>query len=233
MATPRRNTNRLASLLMGLLLACLLTASAGWAWDGDWTQGRSGYGNDIFEDTGRSDGQSGTDPPQKFWKADPRDYANVDPEELHDYFDKRKHRDYVPYALARVEQALRYQNFTLPKGYYLIKPGDANDGSPLVTLDTTRGKVDSLQSPAESGSPPSQPGNRPASLSKRVAFYQSFVIIRQGKVLGVVPVHRMTPYKPPREVKVPRQALAWVAWENRRPVLKFYYKKWLYETDFQ
>ncbi|WP_303673267.1 hypothetical protein [Vampirovibrio chlorellavorus] len=226
MATPRQNTNRLASLLVGLVLTSLLTVTVGWAWDGDWTQGRSGYGNDIFEDTGRSDGQAGTDPPQKFWKADPRDHANVDPEELHDYFDKRKNRDYVPYALARVEQALRYQNFILPKGYYLIKPGDANDGSPLVTMG-------SLQTPTENSSAPSQPGDRPASLSKRVAFYQSFVIIRQGKVLGVVPVHRMTPYKPPRDAKIPRRALAWVAWENRRPVLKFYYKKWLYETDFQ
>ncbi len=226
MARRRNSLHHFAGRFVALLLGVLLTTTGGWAWDGNWTQGRSGYGNDIFEDTGRSDGQAGTDPPQKFWKADPRDYANVDPEELHDYFDKRKNRDYVPYALTRVEQALQYQNFTLPKGYYLIKPGDANEGSPLVTMG-------SLQSPTENGSTTTQPGSRPTSLSKRVAFYQSFVIIRQGKVLGVVPVHRMSPYKPPKEVKVPRQALAWVAWENRRPVLKFYYKKWLYETDFQ
>lgn len=227
MARPQQHgLKRFAGQFAALLLGVLLTTTWGWAWDGNWTQGRSGYGNDIFEDTGRSDGQAGTDPPQKFWKADPRDYANVDPEELHDYFDKRKNRDYVPYALARVEQALHYQNFTLPKGYYLIKPGDANEGSPLVSIGN-------LQTPAENNSTSAQPGNRPSSLSKRVAFYQSFVIIRQGKVLGVVPVHRMSPYKPPKEVKAPRQALAWVAWENRRPVLKFYYKKWLYETDFQ
>ncbi len=229
MVRPQNSIHCLAGLFAALVLGVLLPPTGGWAWDGDWTQGRSGYGNDIFEDTGRSDGQAGTDPPQKFWKADPRDHANVDPEELHDYFDKRKNRDYVPYALARVEQALRYQNFILPKGYYLIKPGDANEGSPLVTISSLQTPVENSSAPAQ----PVQPGNRPASLSKRVAFYQSFVIIRQGKVLGVVPVHRMTPYKPPREVKAPRQALAWVAWENRRPVLKFYYKKWLYETDFQ
>jgi hypothetical protein len=210
-----------------------------WAWDGKWTRAKTGNLNDIFDDPGRSQGKAGTDPPQKFWIAGPRDYVDVDPEELDDYFD-RKNKDYSPYALARIEQTLHYQKLTLPKGYYLIKPGHPKNGSIKVNLETLNEYGPSLKETEDDtkNQNPTTPTEarktfRLPGLSAKAPVYQTFVIIRQGRVVGVVPIHRMGTYSPPKAQKIPRHALAWVEWEERRPVLKFYYQKWLYETEFQ
>lgn len=253
---------RLLVILLSSIV--LLNPSLGWAWDGKWTQAKSGNGADLFDDPGRSQGKAGTDPPQKFWMSGPRDYVDVDSDELTDYFN-RKNKDYSPYALARIEQTLHFQKLTLPKGYYLIKPGQLKNGSIKVNLETLSeygpspqeikaqtSQPDSLP-PLETHvdaeetsktrkstgdqSPPTPPvagttGSLPNSKPK-APVYQTFVIIRQGRVVGVVPIHRMVSYIPPKKQKIPRHALAWVEWENRRPVLKFYHRKWVYETEFQ
>jgi hypothetical protein len=250
-------------LVIALSSIVLLSPSFGWTWDGQWTQAQSGNGADLFDDPGRSQGKAGTSPPQKFWMAGPRDYVDVDPDELVDYFDRRN-KDYSPYALARIEQTLHYQGLTLPKGYYLIKPGQLKNGSIKANLETLSEYGPSPQETAqpqefvslppletdlkteesekagnnkENQSPTIPPAAsttiRPPGLSAKVPVYQTFVIIRQGRVVGVVPIHRMATYLPPKKPKIPRHALAWVEWEDRRPVLKFYYRKWVYETQFQ
>ncbi|WP_373532127.1 hypothetical protein [Vampirovibrio sp.] len=250
---------RLLAIAFLSVALTLINPARGWAWDGKWTKAKSGNAEDLFDDPGRSQGKAGTDPPQKFWMAGPRDYVDVDPEELSDYFD-RKNKDYTPYALVRVEQTLHYQNLHLPKGYYLIKPGDGMDGSikanietlddygpkppqavppvttsPLPPLETeVETEIENTENPPAALPPTSLPTrSRPQGLSARVPVYQTLVIIRQGRVVGVVPVHRMSTYRPTQKQKIPRHALAWVEWEERRPILKFYDKKWVYETEFQ
>lgn len=240
----------LVFLLMGLLA---LTQPVSLAWDGNWTDASSGRGA-LFDDPERSDTKAGTDPPQKFWIPDRRDYRDIDPEELSDYFNRRN-KDYAPYALARVIQALHYGDLVIPKGYYLIKPGDETDGSPRVNLktlspSTTPAELDEAEAPAshlppiqdESAQAPAQPlvmANAPVQKAnpKRKRSeplpYQTFVILKQGKVIGVVPIHHIQEYRPAGKEKLPRRALAWMEWEARRPMLKFYYHHWVYTSEFQ
>lgn len=232
------------------------------AWDGDWTQARSGRVG-MFDDPTSSDGKAGTDPPQKYYTANPRDYVDVDPEELDDYFN-RYNKEYSPYALVRITQNIRYNNVFIPKGYYLIKPGDVNDGSPRVSLKNvapptelvapnsvpigrlaaTRPVMDEIPAvdtetlppmpspqPVEPSLPP--PGATGNTLKSGEPVHQVFVIKKLGKVVAVVPINRMEVYKPKRKDHIPKQALAWLEMENRRPVLKFYYRKRLYSTEFQ
>jgi hypothetical protein len=247
------------------LLGLFMPISLVWAWDGDWTQAQSGKG-DIFDDPDSSQGKAGTDPPQKYLTPNPRDFADVDPEELDDYFDRYK-KEYAPYALARIYQDLHYNDRIIPKGYYLIKPGDTNDGSPRVNMKTlyppptsqtipVMQPSNSLPALADADQPATwdntmrpSPGQTPSSGSPKVTpdpnasgaqkidpkdpVYQVFVLKRNGKVMAVVPIHRMETYKPPRKEKIPKHALAWVEMEDRHPVLKFYYKKRVYCTDFQ
>lgn len=248
----------LVFLLFGLFFA--ITALPGWAWDGDWTHAKSGRAWDIFDDPDNSQGKGGTDPPQNFWIPGPLDYADIDPEYLRDNFD-RKNRHYTPYALARIEANLHYNGLTIPKGYYLIKPGDElTDGSTNMNLRNldTYGPVPADPSTPQTASqslPPleteveeEEPTPKPVSssttqtptatpeqlaLDSDIPVYKVFVLLKSGKVVGVVPVHRMQKYQRQKKEKLPRQAVAWVEFEERRPVLKFYYKKWVYETEFQ
>lgn len=252
-------------VLIASLILWSSLMSVGWAWDDDWTQARSGTVG-LFDDPDSSQGKAGTDPPQKYYTPNPRDYIDVDPEELTDYFN-RYHKDYTPYALARITQNLRYNNIVIPKGYYLIKPGDINDGSPKINMRTLQPTMPELVAPnavpigriraqypiadeipavdtqelpeltplPETSEPLEQP--TPLVTQNQVKsdepVYQVFVIKKSGKVIAVVPIHRMEAYKPKRKDHIPRHALAWVEMENRRPVLKFYYQKRLYSTEFQ
>lgn len=258
----RLSLSALLAVVLGVAMASGLSA---WAWDGRWTQAVSGDG--IFNDPGSSQGDAGTpERPQTFFTPPPRDYVDVDPEELSDYFDRRN-RHYSPYALARIEQNIRYQGIVIPKGYYVIKPGDTNDGSPRINFNTTVTTSNtqnqtlppisssqatfSLENEPEPAAPSATaPSGNPPTTSTPVSLtppekrqpglqvgnpdtYRIFVIKRLGKVIAVVPIHRMESYKPSRKEKLPKHALAWVEMENRHPVLKFYYKKRVYATDFQ
>ena len=234
------------------MAVCSLTLSNhALAWDGDWTQAESGRVG-LFDDPGSTQGQSGVpDPPQKFYTPAPVDYAEVDPEELNDYFNRRD-KNYSPYALARITQTLHYSQRAIPAGYYLIKPGDRHDGSALVNLDTLNGP-----SPAETGlipvsnqtnhsssvvspalSPqgainPVKPVGKGSKTQVNPPIYETLVIKRQGKVVLVVPIHRRQIYIPARKDKIPARSLAWVEDEGGHPVLKFYARPWIYSTDFQ
>lgn len=251
-------------VVFSLSIGSWLSLSSAWAWDGDWTEARSGQVG-LFDDPDSTQSKAGTDPPQKFLTPNPRDYADVDPEELDDYY-HRYNKDYSPYALARITQDLRYNNQVIPKGYYLVKPGGMNAGSPRINMATLNAKeaaqaganataganVGSAQqlpaltttetvtpatwhqpiqpSAGQTPAPPSQPALK---TNRNAPVYQVFVLKRQGKVIGVVPINRMESYQPPRDQKIPKQALAWIEIEDRHPVLKFYFKKWVYCTDFQ
>jgi hypothetical protein len=229
-----------------------------WAWDGNWTDASSGRVG-LYDNPGSTDGQAGTDPPQKYYTASPRDYAEVDPDELNDYF-HRRNKDYTPYALARITQDIHYNSWVIPKGYYLIKPGDAEDGSPQVNLGMLNGPqpsyapkamipiangpiISPMPSPDPDMSTPNpMPDPNPGSgahasikpqANPKKKVYEVLVIKRQGKVIAVVPIHRKQSYYPAHKEKIPSKALAWVEEEDRHPVLKFYYHHWIYSTDFQ
>jgi hypothetical protein len=224
-----------------LILSDLIFPAAQ-AWDGEWTDAESGR-TGLFEDPGSTHGQAGTDPPQKYYTPAPRDYADVDPEELNDYF-QRWDKDYSPYALARITQDLHYRQFVLPKGYYLIKPGDIQDGSPHVKLKDLEPAIAESQPLPEvededaakltgKKQSPKKPSKKSNETTLHHSAYQVLVIKRQGKVIVVVPIHRRQFYRPAYHDKIPNHALAWVEEEDRHPVLKFYFHNWLYATDFQ
>lgn len=235
--------------LSGLVLAGCTVGSLAWAWDENWTQARSGRVG-LYDNPGSTDGQAGTDPPQKYFTSSPRDYADTDPEELDDYY-HRYRKDYTPYALARITQDIHYNSWVIPKGYYLIKPGEAEDGSAQVNLEMLNGPQPNYASNAIipiSNSPLATPASAqstvmpkaspstPASTTKanpKKKVYEVLLIKRQGKVIAVVPIHRKQIYNPSRKEKIPNKALAWVDQEDRHPVLKFYYHHWIYSTDFQ
>lgn len=128
------------SCLMSFLLCLVLVwleFETVFAWDGDWTTGVSGDNALFYYDEDSTQNKAGTDPPQKYFQPVPRDFADVDPDELTDYFD-RYNREYAPYALLRVTRPLEYPNSQpLRVGYYLIKLGAWGAGSPNLHLDAT------------------------------------------------------------------------------------------------
>jgi hypothetical protein len=133
----RWNSTGIAAVRLFVLMVGLLLCPQVLGWDGDWTDARSGR-TGTFDNPGSTEKTAGTDPPQKYYTAAPRDYIEVDPEEIDDYF-HRRNKNYTPYALARITQDLHYNLLTVPKGYYLIKPGDPEDGSPRVKLENLNG----------------------------------------------------------------------------------------------
>lgn len=142
-------------LLSGVSLCLLGSVSSTYAWDGNWTDAQSG--TNYINDPDSSHGKPGTsEAPQRFFTTPDRDYNDVDPEELDDYFGKGNH-EYVPYALARITQTLHYGNTTVPVGYYLIKPGNLRAGSPHKNALGTAPQ--NVSTPAANNAPdnPSQP----------------------------------------------------------------------------
>lgn len=214
---PMLSSMRHARTLLGPGLLITLMTMAGMtakAWDGTWTNAVTG--EDVIYDDQNSQGKSGVpEAPQTFFIPPVPDFADIDIEELSDYGKK----EYSPHALARINYELRYDDIRIPKGYYLIKPGDPTDGSERVHLNSPTART--LQ-----GSPAPESGTAPV--------YRTFVIKRLGKVVAVLPIHRMEVYNPRKhKQKVPKHALAWVEIEERHPVLKFYHHKRIYSTDFQ
>ncbi len=130
--------------LWGFLLLTTLVQPVGLAWDGDWTDASSGR-VELYDNPGSTEKQAGSDPPQKYYTAAPRDYDEVDPRELDDYY-HRFNKNYTPYALVRITQDLHYNSWVIPKGYYLVKPGEVQEGSPQVNLQSLSGPQPSYAS---------------------------------------------------------------------------------------
>lgn len=219
-----------------LLVISLLLLSQGiaLAWDGKWTDGKSGQ--DYIYDKEDSTGKAGSDPPQTFPAPPLRDYANVDPEELDDY---KRHKDYTPYALLRIPQALHYEGTVIPSGYYQVKAGNWGGGSLNHSLNTpVSGSLSNPANTARVYQNPSAASNTQASpqaTDPHFPMQRVFVIKHLGNVVAVVPIHQIKPYNPKKQdkIKVRRHALAWIEMEDRQPVLKFYNHHWLYITHFQ
>lgn len=212
------------SICFSLLLVLLFQGNWAFSWDGDWTDGKSGQ--DYIYDKENSTGKAGSDPPQTFLKPSDRDYLNVDGKELDDYFKQRHHKDYTPYAVLRLPHAIRYQGMTIQAGYYHLKIGGWNEGSPIKTLQTPPPQ------PALS-LPPPKPGAKPANPPKKLPMQQVFIFKDHGNVIAVMPIQRVSIYKPKRKDKVPKCSLAWLEEENRQSVIKYYDKHWLFSTTLE
>jgi hypothetical protein len=222
---------------LGVLAGCLMPLS--WGWDGQWTDAKSGQ--DYIYDPQNSTGKAGSDPPQTFLTPPPRDYLNVDPKELDDYFAQRK-KDYSPYALLRLTQTLRYGNTSIPPGYYQVKIGLWGEGSPMRNLPAPPAV---LRPPVSKASAPSDAEQAASGAEKakssqplkpipplKLPQQRVFIFKQLGNVVAVVPIHQVTIYKPGRKEKAPRHSLAWLEMENRQPILKYYAKPWLFSTAF-
>ncbi len=190
------------------------------AWDGRWTRAVSGEWPLV--DPGSSEGKTGIkEHPQTFFIPPPRDFADVDPEEM----DEAAGRMYTPYSAVRFTQDLSYLNKQIPQGFYQVKLGQWNDGSPNVNLSTqgfTGGQQPQLAAP----------------VSQKT--YQVFVLKKLGKVIAVVPIASVEKYQADRKfknlfgLKPSRDSYSWIDYDAQglamQPVLKFYYKKKIYAT---
>jgi hypothetical protein len=208
---------------LSLFLVLLCQGNGAYGWDGDWTDGKSGQ--DYIYDKDNSTGKAGSDPPQTFLTPSDRDYLNVDGKELDDYFKQRK-KDYTPYAVLRLHQAIRYEGIIIKPGYYQVKIGGWSEGSPSKTLQTPPPQP-------ELSLPPPKPGAKPAEPPKKLPTQQVFIFKDHGNVIAVIPIQKMSIYKPKRKDKVPKFSLAWLEEENRQPVIKYYDKHWLFSTTFE
>lgn len=205
------------------IIACLLLAGSAFAWDGRWTEAPSGsYPLPEVNDKARNiETDAGTDErPQTYnTTLPPRDYANVDPEEIIEAGGK----DYSPYALVRMTQDFRINGKVYKKGYYHIKAGQWGDGS-LNTQPLSNQLI-----AAHNALPPA---NGDEEQKKEKHPLDVFLLKQNGNVLTVIPIHGKQAYQKQKGEKLPGRnaSLAWMEYEGPRPVLKFYYKKTVYFT---
>lgn len=321
------------------LAYCLSLSPNSNAWDGNWIDAPSG---DYLYDSEDSTGKAGFSPdPQTYFEAAPRKFEDVDPEELSEYFGKHRRPDYSPYALLRLTQTLHYgADITLPLGYYLVKAGDAGDGSPKAhdpngasgdkTLQQTGPNKPTGGSPRggssiDAGDYPdltgmlaiediSQSSTMPEQLAealksspldelpvleghhllmsdapeinhsllaasgaafddfpiamadkkppktkritgplrkilppiltdpyapdprseKHAKMPRVFIFKKMGRVVAVIPIHRVQRYVPADNGKIPPHPLIWLdSTTERRPILKFYDRNYLFSSDFE
>jgi hypothetical protein len=228
----RANPHRLLILTCSLVLLCFLGWISGAGadkkfnfWDGDWTDGSSGTENDLG-DKDDTTGKSGNDPPQWFFIPSPRQFKDVDPEDL----SEQRGRDYTPYAMARLISDVRLQDKkVLKKGYYQVKLGQLNDGSQANHLDDPQRQQATILAGASIVS------NRKKSSYQQLqrgTLPQTLVMKQLGKVIVVFPISRREPWRKEKGDKrrYPKP-LAGVVQENRRPVLKYFDGKMIYSSD--
>lgn len=189
-------------------------------WDNNLIDADSGVEFNL-QDPNSSEDKSGIkkDLPQTFFIPPPRQFDDVDPEEL----DEQAGKDYTPHALVQVRSNIRYRNVVLKKGYYQVKLGQIQDGSPNSRLHPQ----DAYLAAAATGM------THPASTQHYSRKYfestpSVFVLKQLGKVIAVLPITRVTAYQAPKGEKPPKKPVAVIEYENNQPVMKVYYKKNLY-----
>jgi hypothetical protein len=196
------------TVLMGWPSASLLPALAQQAkgiWDDHGTNAKSGVEGTLL-DPGSTEGQSGVKPPpQTYFIPPPRQYEEVDPEEIRE----TKKRDYTPYALAQLPQTITYRGKLIPKGYYQIKLGFRNEGSPKTNLNET-----------------------PTLSPEEQETIRRVLILKQlGKVVAVIPVQRFQVLDLSRkEKKKFKKPTAGLVYEDHAPVLQYRLKDEVYST---
>ena len=192
------------------LMTAMLALGTAHAWDGEWTRAKSG--EYPAYDPGDKTGNAGTDErPQTFYIPPAREFDNVDPEELY-----RSVSDYSPHAMAQFTRNVSVGGKPLNKGYYLVRLGQANDGSPR----TNQGAF----------VPVSYEERKERKKADKDAGFDLFVIYRVGTVAAVCPIQERQAYVKQKGDKLPKNPVAWIELENDQPVLKFYYKKTIYTS---
>jgi hypothetical protein len=186
-------------------------------WDNNLTQGRSGVEGDLGDEK-NSDWKSGLKTPNTWFFIPPkRQFADVDLDEV----GAEKAYRYATDPVVLLNQTVRVQGRWIPKGYYQVKLGDANDGSLNVQLASTAQAMPQMIQPVQAGGR-NQPLPQPPAFS-------TFVFKKLGKVVAVVPISTVAPFTPPKKEKRKyKQPVAMVELENQVPVLKIYYKQMVY-----
>ncbi len=142
-----------------VILCLLIIGNPVFAWDGDWTEGQSGVEPNLY-DEGNSDTKSGLDGKYEFFYIPPvPQWEQVDWEELQDNRKGNK----SPYVILQIPQPVKFRGQWLTKGYYLVKIGDSNDGSPSFLA------------------PPNQRWNR------------TLILKQYGTVKAVLPITQIAP----------------------------------------
>lgn len=193
-------------------------------WNGEWTDATDGY-HYSHPDPGSSEGKSGNKPqdkPQHYWIPDPRQWADIDPQQLKDY----QGYHYSPYAQLQVWQPLIYGPWKLEKGYYQIRLGQRTDGSSATRLQPTDEARIATGTTASSSLPASIDSSQRQSTRRHRATpppYEVLLIYKLGKVRAVVPVTSVRPLtlEEQRAVKAAQKARGqrrWGATEGNPPV---------------
>jgi hypothetical protein len=221
-----------ALILAGMLGIACLTANAQEGlygddqrgiWDGNGTEAKSGVEGELF-DPGNTDGQSGVKSnPRNFWIPPVPQHEVVDPDELDDNAGK----DYSPYALAQFGGKFSYQGTAIPKGYYHLKLGRVDAGSPKTHLP---GQAPQKSIPDDLDKKQRKALEKQLKKEKKAGNYNSFVLKQLGKVIAVIPIERREAYEPPEGEKPPKRPMARIVYEEHRPVLKVVYGKSVYST---
>ncbi|MEM0951158.1 MAG: hypothetical protein AAGI66_03330 [Cyanobacteria bacterium P01_H01_bin.74] len=227
--------------LISFIVIILAGASnTAYAWDGDWTDAASGDNARLFYDEKSSLGKAGTTPPQKYLKPIERDYKDIDPNALTDYFEHNS-KIYTPYALARISSPIQYDGKfkPLPVGYYLIKLGYWGDGSINKTRYKSTSQNRRLNSQEHQYAIETSNKKNNSALP---SFPDVFIVLANGQVKGVYPINIVKPYKLPASKKLPQgvkipknKPLAWLNFDDdkQRPSLYYYFKKMVYISYFQ
>ncbi|MGE0201585.1 MAG: hypothetical protein AB7P76_11530 [Candidatus Melainabacteria bacterium] len=215
-----------------LLLFCLLClAQPALAWDGRWTSAPSGEWPVI--DPGSTEGMSYTkERPQTYILPPARNYGDVDPEE----FDELSWKDKTPFAPLQLNSTYIAGGKVIPPGFYQIKLGQYDDGSPNVQLDPTL--VNAFLKEQQARTDAEKADKKWYSWlipEKKYAedHFQTLIIKQAGKVLLVLPIESITPYLKSRGEKLPGESVVWVDTDENPAQLKFFYKKMVFATNLK
>jgi hypothetical protein len=159
-------------------------------WDGQWTDASSGY-HYSWPDPGDSTNKSGNKPkdfPEHYWIPPARQFEDVDPEQS--ALNQRWH--YTPFG-----QLMVWQTLTLPtgqtvdKGYYQIRVGQYDDGSPKTRLSDDQRTQQLTNTPVP---PNKRPPRNVFELEDRIQRQSHVMILyRVGKVVAVLPIMERLP----------------------------------------
>jgi hypothetical protein len=206
-------------------------------WDDASSFGKSGADPER-PDPDESTGKSGVSPgPQSFWIPPVPPFEDVDPEELWDYQKSRlpkswRGRDKSPYALLQLYQALSFRGVWLPKGYYLVKAGDWNDGSARLKADW-RTTVP-VQVSSAAGAWPPAPQTKQQRWYQHAPMlgpqnYQTLILKQYGRVMAVFPVSRIQAYQGhSAKEKRPSMPVAWLETAGPKKMLHYFERGFVY-----
>lgn len=187
-------------------------------WDGRWTNAKSGLGTEI-PDAGSSEGKAGTDEDPRSYFIPTHQQLNLmyDTVERDDIANVGKVSDYASEALIQFTHRMNLNGYPIEKGYYQVYLGDGYSGSRKVNLGGYNQPL-----------PPEIAKKRQKG---KIENYSAVILKKQGQVIAALPIHRRERYDRQEGERKSKRAFALVANEPSGPVLKVYYKRWIYITD--